>query len=91
MIIWGCDLYTECTKIEMHTGIIITRGQNWNTYLTLRGAAIDMWMSYTARFQLKLVVTLKHGALKQRYPVDISHFHRQTDAVASFAHKRAII
>ena len=53
----GCDLYTECTEIEMHTAIISRRLQNWNTCLTPRGAAMAMWMSYTARFKLKVVVT----------------------------------
>ena len=51
----GCDLYTECTEIEMRTGIISGRGQNWNTCLTPRGAAMAMRMSYAARFKLKVV------------------------------------
>ena len=41
----------------MHTGIFSKRGQNWNTYFMPRGAAMDMRMSYTARFKLKKVVT----------------------------------
>ena len=41
----------------MHTGIISRRGQNWNMCLTPRGAAMAMWMSYTARFKLKVVAT----------------------------------
>ena len=38
----------------MHTGIISRRGQNWNTCLTPHGAAMAMWMSYTAKFKLKV-------------------------------------
>ena len=36
---------------------IISMGQNWNTCLTPRGGAMAMWISYTARFKLKVVVT----------------------------------
>ena len=59
-------------EIEISTGIIGRQGQNWNTCLTPHGAAMSMWMCYTARFKLKVVVTRKHGALEWCYPVHIS-------------------
>ena len=54
---WKCDFYTECTEIELPIGIIIRRGQNWNACLIPCGAAMVMWISYTVRFKLEVVVT----------------------------------